>query len=267
MNQLRDSSEQLIGEIRLFAFDFAPDGWLPCEGQIVPNNEENKLLFSVIGTQFGGDGQTTFGLPDLNLNSNFNLARESASPGAVPMRDKGIHYCIAVQGEREAANYFYTGQINFFPYATMFSEFENNWLPCDGRMLNIASNSSLFSRIGNKFGGDGRINFALPNLPGGGDHYGFCKYYICLGGMREKNSYLGQIDFYPYANPDPDWMACDGKMLNIASHQELFSLIGNKFGGDGESNFALPDLRGAEPLWNCGFFYIRVYGKYPTKSQ
>ncbi len=82
-----------------------------------------------------------------------------------------------------------------------------------------------------------------------------------------KNSYLGQINFYPYANPDPDWLACDGKILNISSYPALFQLIGNKFGGDGISNFALPDLRGAEPLPNCGCFYICVYGIYPTKPQ
>lgn len=186
MNQLRDSSEQLIGEIRLFAFDSVPDGWMPCEGQILSVNE-NHELFSVIGNQFGGKYGITFGLPNLNLNSNFNLAGEAASPGAVPMRDKGIHYCIAVRGEREAANYFYTGQINFFPYSTMFGEFEDNWLPCDGRILNIASNSALFSLIRNKFGGDGKINFALPNLPGGGDHNGHCNYYICFRGIHPPN--------------------------------------------------------------------------------
>lgn len=53
-----------IGEIRMFAGTFAPSGWAFCNGQII-NVRDNEALFSVIGTIYGGDGRTTFGLPDL----------------------------------------------------------------------------------------------------------------------------------------------------------------------------------------------------------
>lgn len=53
-----------VGEIRLFAGTYAPVDWALCDGQIL-QIQENTLLFSVIGTQFGGDGETTFQLPDL----------------------------------------------------------------------------------------------------------------------------------------------------------------------------------------------------------
>jgi microcystin-dependent protein len=53
-----------IGEIRMFAGNFAPAGWMFCEGQILPISE-NDTLFELIGTTYGGDGQSTFGLPDL----------------------------------------------------------------------------------------------------------------------------------------------------------------------------------------------------------
>jgi microcystin-dependent protein len=53
-----------IGEIRMFAGNFAPAGWAMCQGQLVPISE-NDALFSLIGTTYGGDGQDTFGLPDL----------------------------------------------------------------------------------------------------------------------------------------------------------------------------------------------------------
>ncbi|HWJ81684.1 MAG TPA: tail fiber protein [Nocardioides sp.] len=53
-----------IGEIRMFAGNFAPAGWLFCEGQLVPISE-NDALFNLIGTIYGGDGQNTFALPDL----------------------------------------------------------------------------------------------------------------------------------------------------------------------------------------------------------
>jgi microcystin-dependent protein len=53
-----------IGEIRLFAGNFAPAGWAFCAGQLMPISE-NDTLFNLIGTTYGGDGQSTFGLPDL----------------------------------------------------------------------------------------------------------------------------------------------------------------------------------------------------------
>lgn len=56
--------ETYIGEIRMFAGNFAPMGWAFCDGSILPI-AENDALFSLLGTTFGGDGQTTFALPDL----------------------------------------------------------------------------------------------------------------------------------------------------------------------------------------------------------
>jgi microcystin-dependent protein len=57
-------SDPYIGEIRLFAGNFAPAGWALCQGQLMPISE-NDALFVLLGTTFGGDGQETFGLPDL----------------------------------------------------------------------------------------------------------------------------------------------------------------------------------------------------------
>jgi microcystin-dependent protein len=53
-----------VGEIRMFAGNFAPAGWMFCEGQLIPISE-NETLFNLIGTTYGGDGQSTFALPDL----------------------------------------------------------------------------------------------------------------------------------------------------------------------------------------------------------
>lgn len=53
-----------IGEIRPFGFSFPPKGWAACNGQLLAINQ-NQALFSILGTQYGGNGQTTFALPDL----------------------------------------------------------------------------------------------------------------------------------------------------------------------------------------------------------
>jgi microcystin-dependent protein len=56
--------EPFVGEIRMFAGNFPPAGWAFCEGQPLPISE-NEILFQLIGTTFGGDGESTFNLPDL----------------------------------------------------------------------------------------------------------------------------------------------------------------------------------------------------------
>lgn len=57
-------AQPYVGEIRMFAGNFAPAGWMFCEGQLLPIIE-NETLFQLIGTTYGGDGQSTFALPDL----------------------------------------------------------------------------------------------------------------------------------------------------------------------------------------------------------
>jgi microcystin-dependent protein len=68
-------SEPFLGEIRPVAFNFAPRGWAFCDGQILPINQ-NQSLYSLLGTTFGGDGSTSFALPDLR--------------GRVPMHEDGV---------------------------------------------------------------------------------------------------------------------------------------------------------------------------------
>ena len=81
-------SDPFLGEIRLFGFAYAPQGWALCNGQFLPINQ-NQALFSLLGTQFGGNGQTTFQLPDFR--------------GRVPMHTGGGH----IVGER-AGQYAHT---------------------------------------------------------------------------------------------------------------------------------------------------------------
>lgn len=57
-------AQPYVGEIKLFAGNFAPSGWMFCDGQVLPISEY-EVLFQLIGTTYGGDGQSTFALPDL----------------------------------------------------------------------------------------------------------------------------------------------------------------------------------------------------------
>jgi len=64
MSNTSNAQEQFLGEVRLFAGNYAPRGWALCHGQLLPISK-NQALFSILGTTYGGDGRTTFALPDL----------------------------------------------------------------------------------------------------------------------------------------------------------------------------------------------------------
>src|SRR4029079_17228492 len=87
------------------------------------------------------------------------------------------------------------------------------WAQCNGQLLPINQNQALFSLLGTNFGGDGRTNFALPDLRG------------------RTPLHVGSGQLWP-----------------IIQSQALSSLLGTNFGGDGRTNFALPDLRGRTPI-------------------
>ena len=75
-------SQPFMGEVKIISWNFAPQGWAFCNGQLLPINQ-NQALFSLLGTMYGGNGQTTFALPDLR--------------GRVPVHVGGS---FAVQGQR-----------------------------------------------------------------------------------------------------------------------------------------------------------------------
>ncbi len=77
--------------------------------------------------------------------------------------------------------------------------------------------------------------------------------------------YLGGIILLPYDYSPMYWMACEGQMLQVLQNQALFSLIGNKYGGNGTTTFALPDLRNASPLPNMRYC-IATVGLYPPRD-
>jgi len=71
---------QFLAQIQPFAFNFAPQGWMPCNGQLLPVTQ-NTALYSLLGVRYGGDGNNTFGLPNL-----------------APIGPNGPNYFIAVTG-------------------------------------------------------------------------------------------------------------------------------------------------------------------------
>src|SRR5512135_3640495 len=77
-------TDQFLAEIRIFAGNFAPTGWAVCDGQLLPISQ-NTALFSLLGTTYGGDGKSTFALP--NLQGSFTIG-QGQGPG-LSLRDLG----------------------------------------------------------------------------------------------------------------------------------------------------------------------------------
>jgi VCBS repeat-containing protein len=299
-----------IAAIRTFAGDYAFGDSLLADGQI-KTASSNTVLFSLLGASYGGNGITTFGLPDLvgrimiGRSSSDAIGSEKGaatvslavsnlpSEGGVPFNNDqpslAITYGILVNKSGSATTDL-VGQI--IAFAGNFSP--GDYLPCDGRLLSIAQNIALFSTIGNIYGGDGDQTFALPDLRGraimgatsdsalgtvvgqdsttiapanlpitmGGSQTAAenrqpsleLNYIIATSGLfptrgstplSGTSAYLGEVvAFSGTVNSVPaGWMLCDGSTLAIAQDQFLFALLGTHFGGNGVTNFQLPDLR------------------------
>jgi microcystin-dependent protein len=109
-------AQPYIGEIKMFAGNFAPAGWAYCNGQLMPISE-NDALFTLIGTTYGGDGQETFGLPDLQgrvpvhmgqgISQTYQIGEkagvETVTVG-VPQMPQHNHALLAASGAGTSAN-------------------------------------------------------------------------------------------------------------------------------------------------------------------
>lgn len=96
-------AEPYLGEVRLFGFGYAPRGWAQCNGQILPI-AQNQALFSILGTTYGGNGQTTFALPDLR-----GRAPVYSGNGIVLGQSAGEETHTLIQSEMPMHNHLISG--------------------------------------------------------------------------------------------------------------------------------------------------------------
>jgi microcystin-dependent protein len=111
-------AQPYVGEIRMFAGNFAPAGWEFCEGQLLPISE-NETLFQLIGTTYGGDGESTFAMPDLR--------------GRIPIH-QGNGVVLAETGGAEQIT-LTIGQIPAHSHAMLASADQNNSVNPGGNVL------------------------------------------------------------------------------------------------------------------------------------
>ncbi len=199
------SNAAFLGQVATFAGTTVPSGWADAAGQLLSISADTAL-FSILGTTYGGDGKATFRLPDLRgrvavgvdaakpLGSRFgeeatDLTTAQLPPhihrlpggGATGMTGGGqpvtndqpslaLNYLIATSG-----NFPQRGSgAGFDPTVPTLGEITefagdfapHGWALADGQLLPIAANTQLFFLLGNQYGGDGKLTFALPDFRG-----------------------------------------------------------------------------------------------------
>lgn len=122
-------AQPYVGEIRMFAGNFAPAGWMFCEGQLLPISE-NETLFQLIGTTYGGDGQSTFALPDLrgripiHQGNGFILAETGGAEeitltvSQIPAHSHPLLATTTVTNDQSPTNNLLAQSTTFDPYQT-----------------------------------------------------------------------------------------------------------------------------------------------------
>jgi microcystin-dependent protein len=236
--------EPFMGEIRWVAYNApAPNGWADCSGQLLPINQ-NQELFSILGTIYGGDGRTSFGLPDMR--------------GRMPMDDGAGHPLGQRSGQENVALDInempvHTNQLrgttaigsNVIPTIQLLAQGPHplaNRIYQDSNLdQNMASES-----VSNTGGGQGHQNMP-PFLT--------IKCIIALQGTVPPrtgggitNAYIGEIRWFAGNFAPSGYADCSGQLLQVEENTALFSLLGTTYGGDGRTTFGLPNMEGRMPL-------------------
>ncbi len=314
----------VIGQIHTFASSyFSSASVQDTDGELV-TIATNTALFSLLGTYYGGDGKSTFGLPNLDgrvavstgqgpglanhtIGQNFGANALSFLSSQMPTLYGGTSQPFSNVQDSGAVGWYINafgiypsnGGGGIYPNTIgMVGAFAGNFapngtIPCDGRLLQIADYDVLFTLIGTLYGGDGQTTFAVPDLRGrsiigqglGPDGHNYVVGEVVgqesgtviasnmpggtggssipvgnmgpglvmtpvialsgyFGGFDDQTPGLGEILFFAGNFTPGHSLAAQGQLLPIIQNQALFSLLGTNFGGNGTTNFALPNLAG-----------------------
>jgi microcystin-dependent protein len=152
-------AQPYVGEIRIFAGNFAPAGWMFCEGQLLPISEY-ETLFNLIGTTYGGDGQATFGLPDLR--------------GRIPLH-QGNGFTLAETGGVETVT-LTTQQMPQHNHALLATNLAGTQVNPGGNILGNSQGPQPYIQENP----DGNLNAQALTLAGGSQPHNNFQPYLCV---------------------------------------------------------------------------------------
>lgn len=221
-------TEPMQGEIVLYAFDYAPRNWAQANGQLLSINQ-NQVLFSLLGTVYGGNGSSNFMLPDLRGRTPVS-SHNSSNPWLIR------------HGEKAGTT---TATLSQMPGVA-------------GTALTTATHGVVTSP---RLAGNATVStVTVAPLPAPGQGWSIAtrppslgmNYSVSLvGTFGTRDCTMGEIitSASAYVNPNYDNMLpADGQLLSISLYPTLYSILGTTYGGDGINNFALPNLNGRLPV-------------------
>ncbi len=216
------------GEIKPFAGNFAPVNWALCTGEKI-EKAGHELLFNMIGTSFYSTS-TMFFLPDLRGRIVIGAGQGTGLTNRKIAERPGLKQ-IQLQENRQETNIPHSHQIfNKSTDETKLND-KNYFIP-----LAVPANVSSIIGSGLTGGNSTPLTNIQPSLA--------INYLICLKGKTKIYNYLGEIKSIAGTDIPEGWALCDGRSMKPDENMALFSLIYNTYGGDGETTFHLPDLRG-----------------------
>lgn len=149
------------------------------------------------------------------------------------------------------------------PIVLFAGNFEpNNWAFCKGQLLPISQFPDLYANLGSISAEEDKTLFAVPDLREEEKRYGGVRFIISLSGFLDNLNFLGIIIPHSGDELPIGWEFCEGQLINI-NNQALFALIGTLYGGDGNTTFALPDLRSVAATTR---FIISTKGPFPSRA-
>ena len=210
-----------LGEVSQFAGNFVPNGWLAADGSLL-SVAANQALFDVIGNAYGGNGVTTFALPDLR-------GRTVVGAGA------GRGLATVTLGEQFGT-----------PSTTLtVAEMAAHDHSIPGGLTGLTGGGAPFDTHQPSLGLTYLVSLAGIFPSDGG-----------TGGISDQLPYLGEVMAFAGGFAPGGWALADGQLLSIAGDLPLFDIIGTTYGGDGVTTFALPDLRGRSIIGSGAGFSV-----------
>jgi len=215
------STDPFIGEVSMFGGNFAPRGWALCNGQLL-SIDSNHSLFSILGTTYGGDGRSTFALPDMRGRMPIGVGSGAGlSPRYLGERAGDEEVTLNVN-QMPSHNHALPNPLSPTEYMGG-GQSHYNMQPYFGVNYIVASEGLYPSRTVT-------VEDPGPSLD------------------SAVEPYLAGVTMFAGNFAPRGWMFADGRTLDIASHTAMFSLMGTMYGGDGRTVFNLPDLQGRTPI-------------------